>query len=64
MENRKIVSYKVIAANRVDDLSHDVNAFIRLEGWQPFGNVAMAVDEDNLHYTQILVKYSTEQDKE
>lgn len=64
MENRIIVDYKLVECKNVDDLTHDVSALIRLDGWQPLGVASCMMDDGFAFYTQTLVKYSTEQDKD
>ena len=60
MENRKIIDYRVVEAESVDDLTFDVSCLVKFEGWIPFGSVVIAADEGHNYYVQTLVKYSTE----
>jgi len=53
----KIVEYQVaVASADYKKLVNETNRLIQ-EGFEPFGSVAIAVDEDSVHLAQAMVKY-------
>ena len=58
-----ITEYKIVKSNyTAADLEKDVNLAID-EGWQPWGQPAVALSSNGALYVQALVKYSSHPDE-
>jgi hypothetical protein len=58
-----ITEYKIVKTNyTASDLEKDVNQAIG-EGWQPWGQPAVALSSNGALYVQALVKYSSHPDE-
>ena len=58
-----ITEYKIVKTNyTASDLEKDVNLAIG-EGWQPWGQPAVALSSNGALYVQALVKYSAHPDE-
>ena len=58
-----ITEYTIVKSNyTVSELENDVNLAIK-EGWQPWGQPAVALSSNGALYVQALVKYSSHPDE-
>jgi hypothetical protein len=58
-----ITEYKIVKTNyTASELEQDVNQAIG-EGWQPWGQPAVALSSNGALYVQALVKYSSHPDE-
>lgn len=58
-----ITEYKIVKSNYTEiELERDVNRAIE-EGWQPWGQPAVALSSNGVLYVQSLVKYSSDPDE-